>query len=248
MILVDTRAGSKDLIKPLRDLGLDVQEDTLEYGDLAFRGRGEGGKPLLIGIEHKKLSDLVQSLEGRLPGHQLPGMVQMYDRCWLIVEGDWAADTDGKVTMFKAKGTRRRVKGSPPAVDLEKRLLTLEVRGGLHIVRCPKRADSIRWIFAAYRFWTDKDLDGHKSHLAIFAPDLDRNLLIPMSDFRRIVAQIPGIGLRTSKAVEEKFGGSFHKMMLATETTWAEITTIDDHGKTRRIGTPRARTIMEALK
>ena len=90
MILVDTRAGSNELIEPLLKAGLPVEEATLEFGDLAFLGRGEGGKKLTIGIEHKKMGDLVQSMTGgRLAGHQLPGMLGMYDRCWLIAEGDW---------------------------------------------------------------------------------------------------------------------------------------------------------------
>jgi ERCC4-type nuclease len=248
VILVDSRAGSQDLIKPLKSLGLPVEETTLEFGDVAFEGRGMGGAPLLIGIEHKRVSDVVQSLnDGRLAGHQMPGMLRTYDRCWLIVEGDWAHDSIGRVTVFKGKGERRPLKGAPPAIELEKRLITLETRGGFRVRHCATRKDAVRFIIALYRFWTDKDLDEHKSHLALHAPDLDRAMAIPVSDFRRIVAAVPGIGYRTSIAVEREFQGSFRRMMCATEKQWSEIKLRDDHGKEKRLGTARAKKIMEAL-
>ncbi len=250
VILVDTRAGSIDLIKPLRAAGLPIESTLLEAGDLCFIGRGVKDAPLFIGLEHKTVGDLINSLtSARLPGHQLPGMLLAYDLSWLVVEGDWQHDTDGAVTMFARKGGRRRVRGAPPAAELEKRLLTLEVKAGLHIRHCPTRRDTIRFISALYRWFTDKSLDQHQSHLALYgAPDMDARLAIPISDFRRIVAMIPGIGYRTSQAVEAAFAGSFRRMMLASEAQWAEIATTDDKGKTKRIGATKARQILEALR
>lgn len=249
MILVDNRAGSEELIKPLLKWGLPVESTRLEFGDVAFIGRGEKGRQEFVGIEHKKVPDLVQSLRnGRLQGHQLPGMLRVYDRCWLVVEGDWQQDPDGHVSMFKARGKRRPVKGAPPAVELEKQILTLDIRGGFHVRHCPTRPDTVRFLFALYRWWTDKDLDQHRTHLAIHAPDMDAQLGVEVSDFRRVVAQIPGIGLVRSGAVELAFGGSFRKMMVASEAQWANIRTTDGEGKSRRIGELTARKILETLK
>lgn len=243
MIFVDNRAGSCELVKPLTNLGLPVEEMLLDFGDVFFTGRGEGGAPVQIGIEHKKIADLIASMQsGRLQGHQLPGMLQLYDRSWLIIEGDWEQDTQGRVSMWKGK-KRKPLAGVSSAVELEKRILTLETRGGFRVRICPHRRDTLRFICALYRYWTDVDLDEHKSHLAIHAPDLDRGLQIPISDFRRIVSQIPGIGLTTSQAVERRFESSFRRMMLATEKDWAEI---DVNNK--RLGASRARKIMEALR
>lgn len=257
MILVDYRNGpdvakatkAADLLTPLLEAGLPASETTLEFGDVAFEGRGVKGAPVWIGIEFKKFSDLIQSMStDRLQGHQLPGLVIEYERPWLVVEGEWTHDDRGRVTQWKGKGRRRPVLGAPPAAELEKQLLCLHTRGGLHVRHCFTRRDTVRFLCQLYRFWTDKDLDKHKSHLAIHAPDLDRGLLIPISDFRRIVAQIPGVGYRTSGAVEKHFGGSFRKMMFASVDDWAAITTTDDSGKTKRIGASRAQKIVEALK
>lgn len=247
MIFVDPRAGSKELVKPLRELGLEVEETTLDFGDVSFVGRGEKGAPVCIGIEHKKVSDLVQSLgNGRLQGHQLPGMLENYDRCWLIVEGDWSENKGGQTTVFASKGIRRPLRGAPLAVELEKWLLGLEIRGGLHVVRTPARRDSARFLFALYRWWTDKDLDDHKSHIAVHAPDLDEALRSKKSDQFIALAQWPGIGFKTAAAVEAACDGNIRRLMMWPEEKWAELTTEHD-GKTRRLGAARAKRVMNFL-
>lgn len=224
MILVDRRAGSSELLAPLAKAGLPVELETLEFGDIAFRGRGEGGAPLLIGIEHKKIPDLVQSLNTeRLAGHQLRGMVEMYDRPHLIVEGDWDHDAKGKVVVFSGfKGRRVPLKGAPPAMVLEQRVITLETRGGLRVRWTRNQKETIRYVHALFRFWTDRDLDGHRSHLALHAPDLDRALQIPISLKRQIAATLPGIGYERSRAVDTHFA-SIWSMVNASEKEWMGV-------------------------
>lgn len=255
-LYIDSRAGSKELIRPLTEYGLPVEETTLEFGDLAFKGRGVGGAPLLIGVEHKRLSDLVQSLGGRLPGHQLPGMIEHYDRPYLCIEGDWSGDEHGRTTVWRGKGARKPLRGAPQAVDLEKRILTLETRGGLRVRNCLTRRDSLRFLIALYRFWTDKDLDEHKSHMAIYAPDFDDEVRGNQpSDFRKALSvMLPGVSGAVSKAVEEQVAhidGLRNKLKVVLawkESHWANLQTCSDKGKLRRLGESRAHDIMEALE
>lgn len=245
VLFVDTRAGSSDLIAPLTAAGLPVEETLLDFGDLAFIGRGEGGKQLFIGIEHKKLPDLVQSLASeRLAGHQLPGMVQTYDRPHLLIEGEWEADESGRVSQKTGfRGMTKPLKGCPPALELLKRIITLETRGGLRVWWTPDQVATVRYVTALYRFWTDKALDQHKSHLAIHAPDIDAALQGTVSDFARVVAMIPGIGFTTAVVLDKVFGSSFTRMMAATEQEWAAI---EING--RKIGASKAHRIKEMLK
>jgi len=72
---IDKRDGSDYLCEPLKQLGL-RRISTSPFADLAFTGRGNDDAPIEVGIEFKKLDDLVTSLRsGRLQGHQLPGML-----------------------------------------------------------------------------------------------------------------------------------------------------------------------------
>ncbi len=61
-LLVDGAVGSVEFIAPLVHMGLPAVKAHLEFGDFRFVGRGEGGVPLHIGVEYKKLGELVGSL------------------------------------------------------------------------------------------------------------------------------------------------------------------------------------------
>lgn len=255
---VDGATGSAELIAPLQKMGLPAEKDHLPYGDLAFMGRGEEGTPLFIGIEFKKLGELVGSLRtGRFQGHQLIGMVNPesgFDRRYLLVEGFFHHDERGAAIVPRGRGVGE-LKGAPNAVALEQELLNICTRGGVTLVDRATRRDCLRWILACYRYWTDKDLDEHKSHLAMYAPDIDKALFTPPTDFRKALAvTLPGIEFAVSKAVEDYCGGpevglrqKLLRMCAMTERQWGEITTVKK-GKARQLGAKRAHSIMEALK
>ena len=246
-LYVDYRAGSHELVEPLRALKLPVEEVELEFGDLAFTGRGEKGTPVEIGVEFKQLSECVTSMRtGRLQGHQLGGMRKAYDHCWLVIEGDMLYDAKGRLQQRRG---RRRTERAPLAGGMGvgewlHRLLVLQLCGGLHPWMSRSRADTLRFLSALYRVWTDKDLDQHKSHLGLYvAPTL-----IPISEFRQAICRWPHIGLRMSKAVEDWCGGSIQTAANASIDRWASLVTTDDRGKTRRLGEKRAAEIVQFLQ
>src|ERR1035437_8002080 len=128
MILVDLRIGSKYLLAPLKAAGFEAQLVELEFGDIAFEGKGPNGTTLNIGVELKVLGDLVNSLRtGRLAGHQLPGLLKTYDYAWLLVEGEWRANAAGQVTTQKRRRLWTGIPGKMSASELDKQLLTLEL-------------------------------------------------------------------------------------------------------------------------
>jgi hypothetical protein len=258
LILIDAATGSNELAEPLRRMGLAVEVTHLDFGDIVFSGRGEGGAPLYIGIELKKIGEFVESIRSkRFQGHQLLGLTKDFDRRYLVLEGDYHHDTQGRVVAFRGKGKPRPMPGAGNAVALEQEILNIQTRGGCWVRHTTTRRDTLRFIEACYRYWTEKDLDEHKSHMAVYAPDLDRGLLIPTSDFRRVlVVLLPGIGLATSRAVEERctVNGkpSMRKMLALGEADWAAIETVtkgkDGKEKRRKLGESRARQIMGTLE
>lgn len=246
MILVDDRVGSVDLIKPLNDSGLQASKTRLEFGDVAFTGLGAADTILDIGLELKTINDLVGSLRsGRLAGHQLPGLRQTYDHTWLLVEGLWRHDTSGRLVTYQGK-TRGwcPIPGRMTASELEKQVLTLELCGGLHVRYLPSRRDTIRFVGSLYHWWADTALDRHTSHLvAHTAPTI-----VPISDFRQTVMRFPGVGYKTSLAVEQLFGGSLRKAINASLDEWASVTTVTDKGQARRLGVKVATDIVNFCK
>lgn len=242
MLLVDSRAGSRDLVKPLaKVLGTDnVEETTLDFGDVAFTGRGPNNTPLDIGIEHKQVADIVACCrDGRFAGHQLPGMRKMYNHSWLMIEGQWAHDNAGLITTYQGPHRGwRPLPGKMRASEFEKHILTFELCGGVHVRYTNSRADSVRAIVDLFRWWTDKAMDSHTSHVAIHTPVA----LGPDSDFRYAVRAWPGVGHKLSKAAEKAFGSVINAASASTRQ-WAELET-----EGRRFGEVNAAKLTKFLR
>jgi len=220
MILVDDRGGSNDLLKPLRAAGLPAEITRIEAGDLMFEGRGNGGHPVFIGIEYKKLSELVGSFRsGRLQGYQIPAMQKAdFDFTFLLVEGEILTDKNG--LLQKRLGPRNFVPlgGRMTVNELFKRTLTLHFQCGVMTWWTQNQRETIQAIDALYRTMTDRDLDQHMSHLTIYRPPP----LTVVSKFRQTVSTFPEIGFKTSIAVEQKFK-TIKRAINATSAEWQTI-------------------------
>jgi ERCC4-type nuclease len=243
VILVDPRAGSEELVTPLRKMGVEI-DDThrLPFGDLVWDGRGEKGKSVSIGVEFKKLEELVAALRSeRLQGYQMRGMRPVFDHSYLLIEGELLYDRAGALQQRRGKKKLVPLPGQMSVSELFKRVFVLHLCGGLNPIWTVCREDTLQAILALYRTWTDKDLDQHKSHIAMYeAPPL-----IPISEFRRTVRTLPGIGMRASLAVEEHFKGNLWRASAASVEEWASIAVVGDGGKTKRLGTTVARRIYD---
>ena len=250
-LLVDAAVGSNEFEEPLRKLGLPVEKTHLDTGDFAFMGRGEKGAPLFIGVEFKKLADLVQSLNtDRLVGHQLLEMTSAFDRRYLIIEGDYHCNAKGEVVVFRGKGAPTRLPGAPPFVVLEQRLFNLQTRAGLIVRHTTSRSNTLRVVTAWYRYWTDKDLDEHKSHLALYAPDIDGELFAGRNDFRTAVKVLcPGIGDKGTKTVDHAVNGSMADLCKLTIEELAQLDMPSGKaGATKKLGRKRATQTWYALR
>lgn len=224
MLHIDDRVGSQDMHGAFERLGVPAELTRLDACDVAFVGRGIEDEPITIGIELKRMhgadagrADLITSLRsGRLAGHQLGGM-QAYDRAWLITEGLWRANSEGAVEVYshgrwvpvqQGKSTLRMT-------DLEAQILTITQRGGVSYWHCPTQRDTIRFIATLYRWWTDKSLDEHRSHQAIYLPPPDRALFVEPSLFLKVASCLPGVGWDRAIALEAHFAGSLIALMAA---------------------------------
>ena len=244
MIFVDYRAGSKELIAPLRKLGLPVEETTLEFGDVMWEGRGEKGAPVLVGIEFKKLEELVAAIRTeRLQGHQLLGMRDTFKFSYLMYEGEILFDKTGQL-LERKKGRFGKdrfvpMPGQMTINELTKRVHVLHLCGGLTPVWTFDRTHTLQTILALYRTYTDKDLDKHKSHIAAYeAPPIR-----PINGLRRTLKTFPEIGMKASLAAQLKFG-TLRDATNATVEDWATLEVLDDKGKVRRLGTSVAEKIV----
>lgn len=238
MILVDTREaaatkGSPGLWEDLKKTSLPIQQDKLDGGDLMFLGRGPNDTEVTVAVEFKKVRDLLDSIRSkRLPGHQLHEL-QPYDFRFILVEGEWKHDDSGLVTMRSGYKDWRPVPGRFSASELDKTLVGYVLRGGIHYVKeTHTRRETVRWITSLYRNFTDVAWDDHTSHEGVYRPAA----LTRPSAFRNLIMGIPGVGLKTSKAIEAFFlnphtgRASPRKAIAARATTWQEIDGVGKKG------------------
>ena len=218
----DRRLSSRahELVAPLRKRGLDVEEGTLEAGDVMFEGRGERGASVLVGVEVKKLPELVQAFRTeRLQGHQAPKMQALYDFSYLLIEGEVLSDAQGRLLARTGRRGFRALPGGMALSELLKRLFVLQLARGLCFRSARTRGDTLQYLEALYRVWTDTALDAHKSHIAIYRAPTP----VPISEFRVFMQSIDGIGFKASLAIEQHFKGDLRRALLASENEWRQI-------------------------
>lgn len=230
MILVDYREdskkkGSNGLWDDLKKTNLPLQRDKLTGGDLMFMGNGPEGKEVTVGVEFKKIRDLLSSLRTRrLQGHQLFEL-QAYDFRFLLVEGEWRHNDAGQVVLRSGYKDWSPAPGNFSAAELDKTLLGLALRAGIIVKETHTRRETVRWIQSLYRNFTDVEWEDHSSHTGIWRPAT----LVKPSPFRNFIMGIPSIGVKTSRAVEQFFTNprtgqtSPRRAVSARADTWSQI-------------------------
>jgi ERCC4-type nuclease len=223
-MIVDRRDGSRPLIPLLRARGASCQEGTLGYGDVQIEGRGPGGCPVLVGVEYKKLPDLAQSIDnGRLVGHQLPGMLESYNDVWLLVEGIWRRGENGLVEVPRGRTWSALLAGRNgfSSLSLDGFLLTLQIKMGIKLVLTGTSSQTVDWLLALNHWWTAKEWEEHRAHLA-FDNSNSLSAISRPTLLRRVAKELPGVGWERSSAVARHFG-SVVDMATAPRREWEEI-------------------------
>ncbi len=243
-LVVDPRAGSKTLIKPLRKLGVRVTPEQHEFGDVIFMGNGPQG-PVQVGIEHKRIEDVLDCIRsGRFASHQLPGLIDCFGVVILLVQGRWKADAEGRLLVWKpnlrkrtskwiidvgaAKGRWVRPKGNPRRPwtysAVEHWLHTMQFQGGIHVERQEDVKASARYLKALYSWWAVKEWDEHSS-LKVF----NESGAVPMTSptiAAKVAKAVRGIGWDKAHAAARHFG-SPQRLANACADDWCKIPGID---------------------
>lgn len=196
--------------------GVPAYAGTMQFGDFAFIGRGIDGADIHIGIELKRSKDLVSSVQSkRFSGHQLLGLIPTYDHVWLLTEGIWRAGSDGIFEHFVGGWKPVRATSRVMMNDIEAWILSQVICGGVNYWHCSTQHDTVRFLSVLYRWWTDKDLDQHRSHQVIYLPPPGRAAMVEPSDTQKMISCIPGVGWEKSAVLEQMYG-SMNALCLAT--------------------------------
>jgi ERCC4-type nuclease len=200
-LILDDREDAA-LSRLMTQYDVPVSVARLEFGDACWEGNGPNGR-VMVGVERKHLNDVVASMtDRRLSGHQLRGMWQTYDYCYLLVEDIWRPGEHGEIEInrngkwvpFYSNGngcTYRQVQGY---------LSTLEVAGNVIVLRSTGIRETAA-IYASRVHWWAKKWADHHSHDEIYAPGPETARTRGKASFisrtptltEKIAAQLPGI-------------------------------------------------------
>lgn len=222
MVTVDRDRASAGLLPLLKRHMIPAELGKLKFGDVSFIGRGAEGRPVPVGVEYKKLPEMLKSyLDKRYVGHQYPGMARTYERSFLLVEGEYRPDPKSGLLQVQKFGHWISARNAVMWREYRAHLMTLAFCGGVPTLESKDESET-GWLLAClYRWWTGKDFDQHKSHLA-FSEAGPEGLLTKHSLKRRWAKELPGIGYEKSKALADHYESARH-LALATVTDLMEV-------------------------
>jgi len=237
-VKIDTRAGSNELIAPLRLLGVPVEPAILPAGDVEFVGIGPEGRPVMVGVEVKKLNDVLTCMRDGRFAEQLRGMGESYEIKWLLIEGR-IRNVSPNDTMQIASGTRWRDDGHYRYQEFTSWLQTMCMRGGVLLWRTENQEETVAWLRSLHLWWTMREYESHRAHLEYYHPSLVGGItpFEAPTTLQRVAAVLPGIGETRSKAVAGHFS-SVKEMSCASVDEWCKI-----HG----VGKTGARKLVKVL-
>lgn len=235
MLLVDTRAGSKELIAPLQRLGVAVEPSTLPAGDVEFVGRGVGGAPVLVGVEYKKWGDLLQCVRSGRFADQLREMKKSYEVCWLLIEG---RVRQPKRNLEVYSGARwMEQPGRFTYQEAASWVLTMAGVGGVQVWRTESQEESVLWLRTLYLWWSSKEWEDHRAHTDFFIPPygVGSTPLEEPTWVQRIASQLPGIGPEKAVQAAQIFR-SPREMMNSDGAGWERIKGITPKKSSKLVG------------
>jgi len=222
--MLDDRTGSIELLSHLQARRLPVNVCRLEFGDLAFEGSGPGG-PVLVGVERKRLSDMLSSKrEGRLAGHQLPGLLRDYGVVYVVVEGIYRANPDTGALEVPRHGSWVSAslgRKSFAASELEGFYLGMENRANVKIRRTNNERDTAMFVHTLWTWW-GTPWESHRSLDVAYTPPPPTIQLVRPGLVHRMVKEIDGFGWDKAKAVAAAFP-TMEDALAADEKRWAGI-------------------------
>lgn len=231
MILVDSRIGSVNLLGEIKKHGIGCEVTTLACGDFAFEGNGPNGDRISIGIERKEIRDLASCMiDHRFAHKQAIPMQQTYDRCYLMVEGQWRPGVHGELEIFTRVGGGRFVRKEgwtasfkgPRGINyinLHNYLVSIAEFSKFRVITSYNLAMTAYQIACLYQFW-NKRYEAHTSNSMVFH---DPVMMIAKPSFERMAAScMPGVGTKLSAEVVKRFR-TVYNMVTADAATWASV-------------------------
>lgn len=225
-ILISSAEGSKDLYADISKRPGHPEVELVTYGEMPFSDfmipfNGPKGEPLVIGVEFKKLGDLLGCIQsGRFSGVQAPGLSDTFDLTILLIEGTWRMNHQtGILETLKYKLGWKSVSTGPRKWmyrELNRWLLIMEIVGGISIWHTPDRDETVQTLIDLHELgkkkWDDHSTVRMQSSVTTdqlrykTLPDGSRRMQFKEPTLlERLLIQLPGLGVDRTRAAAKHF-------------------------------------------
>lgn len=196
----------------------------LAAGDFYFAGNGPKG-PCLVGIERKRLRDMLNSLRTqRFVGEQIPKLIDYYEYVYLVVEGiyrtNWSngllEQRRGKEWVAVEAGNESHFLG----LELDSFLNSLSL-SQVKIKQTKDERETIEWLVSLHHSF-NKPWSEHGHKLSGIHTPPEYALVGKASTVRRVAYTLTKVGWERSGAVEQTFN-SVIEMCSAEPEDWLKI-------------------------
>jgi len=227
---------------------------TLDGGDFFFSGEGPDQSTVLIGIERKRMRDMVNSVRGgRLSGEQLPKLMS-YDYQYIIFESRWKTDWVTGQLMEKwgrtwepvMSGTRQIMGG----LEMTSFLNDIRDHTPIQIIQTEEERQTVEVILSLAHSWS-RPWDKRHHHADIHRPD-QYATVEKASTVRRVAYALKDVAWERSLTVEAHFPnveGMIHRTSQcgSCEKTICDPVTAKDWGKLPGFGRVLSRKVFNQL-
>lgn len=230
MLIIDPRIGSRDLVEPLRQLGVETALQHLDFGDAALIGNGPEGRPVPVGVEIKAVGDLLSCIvDRRFAQHQLPGMLANYELGYLLLEGVITAAPTRELMLLKDGKWKKAPFGERPWTyeGVESFRRSVEA-AGLRTDKTADRRATACWLASLHAWWS-KPWEEHRSLLGVRLKPLeasaDANAFTQFEATRKMqvaATLADGIGVEKAREADKHFP-SIRAMVNAGVEEWQRV-------------------------
>jgi ERCC4-type nuclease len=209
MIHIDDRTGSAELL-PLflsHRTHPPASIRRLPAADFAFSGNGPRDLPVMVGIERKTITDMLNSIRtGRFSGEQLPKLLDYYEFSFLLLEGVFRIDRQsGMLIQWRNKQWTNIMLGKQSFLGLELQsfLTSIELQTPVRVHYSSDQHETVDTVLALQHYFS-KPWSKHHAHIALHIPQ-DTATIGKASSVRRFANVLKGVGWERSAAVDISF-------------------------------------------
>lgn len=187
----------------------------LPVGDFCFTGEGPKG-PALIGVERKRIKDMLSSVRTGRMAEQLVGMLNHYDYSFLVLEGTFRTNWYSGILEDKYGRDYSPVtvgKSTFLGLELESTVSSILATTPVRYIRTRNERETVEWLISLNHAFS-KPWDRQLAKVAAIHQPEQYATVGKASTLRRVGHALSGLGWERSGVLEQNYNSVWDVMSV----------------------------------